>query len=413
MRLELSVSTKKVCTWAIVTIFCYSLLLNIVGIPVTLLIGENSFDTMLVLGTTILIQILAIGKKGRRLRYSFRAFTLLCLAILLTKFLYPSNYAYMSADINKILMAFAGYVVIRTVYNEDNVLCALNYIGYISFIYAVCIVLVKVGVFNVPSANVSYMQFGYFVLPSAILLHNKYNYKGKKIDLAICVFSVITILVFGSRGAVVSFLLYLVLYYLFIEKSQLKKIVIILAGSIGVFLILYNSYVQSFLVNITSNVFHYDSRSLMLLIEGSSFDDSGRSIMSNAAISLIKNHWFLGMGAYADRANINFSSGDIASLGYGHYVHNIFLEMCLSFGIPFTLMLCILFIKKAYYILKIADDRGCRIFVLFTSLWIFELNFSGSFWTSRWFWGGIAIMIEMCIQIRKSLKGWDINDYCS
>lgn len=368
MNLKLSFSYSRSCVWAVVVVFCYDILINIVGIPVTLLIGDNSFDTMLVLGVTTLILIFAIGQKGRRLRYVFPLFVLLCVIFLLTRFLYPSNYSYMSADLSSILIAFLGYVIIRMVYDRKTVMEALYHTGYLSFIYAVLIVLVKIGVFNIPSANVSYMQFGYFVLPGAIILHNKYNSEGKKIDIVLSVASALIILVFGSRGALVSFFLYLILYYIFIEKSSAKKMIIICTGAILVLLVFSNSYVQSFLINITSRVFHYDSRSLILLIEGSSLNDSGRSVMSESAISLIKEHWLLGMGPYADRANIYFNTGDIVSTGYGHYTHNIFLEMCLSFGIPITLVVCGLFMKSVVFILNNADDVERKLLLIITFL---------------------------------------------
>ena len=110
-------------------------------------------------------------------------------AIVVTRLFLPENYIYMSQEINKIRMGLLGFLLALILVKKNMLERALQAVGYVCFAYSVLVVAVKLQFINIPEASVSYMEFGYNVLPAAILCYSKYNKENRKIDLIITIIS--------------------------------------------------------------------------------------------------------------------------------------------------------------------------------------------------------------------------------
>ena len=390
----MKISKKKIYILAFISVFCYSELINILGIPITAIIGHNSFDTAVVVLFTLISVIYVIVDSLKHI--SKNSFLLLIPigTIVLTRLFLGENYIYMSQEIGKISMGLLGFLL-ALILTQNNLLGrSLQGVGYICFIYSVLVVMVKLQLLDVPEADVSYMEFGYNVLPSAILCYSKYNMENKKLDLIITAISCLFILMFGSRGALLSFFLFVGLYRFTVDGVRSVKFYRFILLAIGAVIVLTNPVVMSWIANMLGNVFHYESRTLMKLVSNTILDDSGRNVLYDEAQKLISENWLIGVGPYGDRAFIYFDTNDIRSRGFGHYVHNLFYEFMIDFGVPFTVLFFGGYLVLILYII-IKDKSKKNLIVTITSMWLFRLLASGSFWTEVWFWGGIGITLEL------------------
>lgn len=390
----IKIQKKDIYILAFVSVFCYGEIINIFGIPITAVIGSNSIDTACVILLTLLSVIYVILDSSRNISKNSFLLVIPIGAIVFTKLFLPENYIYMSQDISKISMGLLSFLLAIFLIKNNLLERALHGVGYICFIYSVLVVVVKLQFINIPEADVSYMEFGYNVLPAAILCYFKYNMENKKLDLIITVASCLFILMFGSRGALLSFFLFVGLYRFIVDGVRSVKFYGFIMVAIGTVIVLTNPVVMSWIAGVLGNVFHYESRTLMKLVGNTILDDSGRNILYEEAQKLISENWLIGVGPYGDRAFIYFNSNDIRSRGLGHYVHNIFYEFMIDFGVPFTVLFFGGYIVLILYII-IKDKNKKNLVVTITSMWLFRLLASGSFWTEVWFWGGIGITLEL------------------
>ena len=175
----MKISKKKIYILAFISVFCYSELINILGIPITAIIGHNSFDTAVVVLFTLISVIYVIVDSLKHI--SKNSFLLLIPigTIVLTRLFLGENYIYMSQEIGKISMGLLGFLL-ALILTQNNLLeRSLQGVGYICFVYSVLVVMVKLQLLDVPEADVSYMEFGYNVLPSAICATPSTTWKTK------------------------------------------------------------------------------------------------------------------------------------------------------------------------------------------------------------------------------------------
>lgn len=392
--MNLKLRTESIYIWAAVFSICFNLWINIIGIPVTLVIGPNSIDTAIV----VLIYLVTIGytllSNFNCLPKSVGFVFIPTIIMMITNSFYPDNYLYMEKDIQAIVSALISYVVVLILMRNGLLKIALFKIGYVSFIYAIMIFFVKTGVLAIPEADVTYMEFGYYVLPAVVLLYWKYNDEGKTSDLVYSILAAVIAFIYGSRGVLFSILLFWAMYQILIKGIRSKRTLgAMLTGVVG-FAIMSSKTMLTIVSIGLSSILGYSPRTLEKLLDNTILSDSGRSLMLDPALEIIKNNWFFGAGPYADRALIFFDSDDSASRGIGHYVHNIFYELAIDFGIPIAVVLVLLFIRCSVKVLNNSNENKI-LYLCIVSMWLFKLLISGTFWTEVWFWVWFAVLFEL------------------
>ena len=221
-----------------------------------------------------------------------------------------------------------------------------------------------------------------------------YQKEKQKHMLAISIASVICILVFGSRGAFVSFLGFVALSYLFINKSMTwKKAVTLIVAAVLAF-VLTNETVLLFLSEIFTKWFGYTSRTLSLVLAGEAANDSGRDVLREMGYQVIQDNWFFGAGAFVDRTLVH------PWLGTGMYIHNFFLEIIMDFGVPAAIFIFGWIFIPVFRAIKKYDAEDRELVIIFLSLWLFEHMFSGTFWTNPFFYATLALNYMLWVKYR-------------
>lgn len=232
------------------------------------------------------------------------------------------------------------------------------------------------------------MLYGYQMLfPTTILLFWGL-YKHKAIYLCMGVLGAIEILVFGSRGPLLCIAIMLVLYILRIMPRNVGKIKTI--GFVfmisAITIVIFNTHIFETvviaLIKFINNL-GLQSRTLTRLLTNEISDDTGRSLIWNTAKELINHGSFWGYGPL----------GDIYLIGT--YSHNIFLELFMTYGIPFGGVIILLLI---YYTLKMLIKCNnidyLSLYIIFFSYCFGRLLLSYSFWYETTFWAAIGIIVS-------------------
>lgn len=381
-----------------VAVLGYSYINIVCNCVITSVIGTNSLDTLFQLAVTIGLAFASLWVLHFQIpKDAFFAGLILGLIIGYTALFYPENYSYMSSHVGEILFAFSAYVVVRCVNDVEMIKKGLQIITYFAFASGIFLALTMNGMFYIDGGEgVGYMIYGYKMLPSAVLSFYFYGDTKKKHYLIMTVISAMCILMFGSRGALVSLLCFIALKFLFIDEEKNSKKIVITFVTLIIVLMLTNEGVILFLNDKLSALFGYNSRTLELLIGGNISNDSGRNILKELGYQMIKDNWLIGAGPYADRTIVHPWSGS------GHYIHNFILEITIAFGIPLAVFILYKIIKPVLLAaFKYKGSDKDMVLILF-SLWFWGNMFSDTFWTNPFFYATIAMSYTLKVKNRKN-----------
>lgn len=231
------------------------------------------------------------------------------------------------------------------------------------------------GITNIINIGTYSMPLSYYMLIPSLSYLKKFLSEFSIKYLSLFLLSVISILLIGSRGPILSIAIYGMFYLLnnIRYKTEPKKIAlyVIFILVILIFIVFFKdilNIINDFLKSI--NIY---SRTIDILLMDK-IHLSGRENLYTEAFKLIKNHSILGIGIGGDRYYLKM------------YVHNLFLEVILSFGVLIGSYISILLIGlsiKAIFFLK--SEESNLILILFC-LSVVPLMFSGSYLTDTWLW---------------------------
>ena len=242
-----------------------------------------------------------------------------------------------------------------------------------------------------------HMGASYALLPQVIYI-TWHLLRRFRID-SLCVFllGVFMLLSFGTRGPMICFLTFIVLFCLFLNDSKYKKITIAVILAIYSLIIYFLESILLFFAEFLPSLGMSDRIfTQMLLDEG--MDDSGRSIIQSTLETEMQYAPWHGYGLFGTYRFVN------------SYAHRIDIDFLFSFGVFFgSALLFVLFalIVKAF-IESNRIEKGFLL-ILFCSS-IVKLLFSGLYLFDTLFF----LMIGFCISsIRKSFfanRSIDLQD---
>lgn len=242
-------------------------------------------------------------------------------------------------------------------------------------------------------ASGSNHAYGYAFLFVTIIYTIYFLQKKKFIYLGVAIVSLLQIILFASRTAILSYVVFCVMYSLFYDSGKQyrqKKTVRMLVFAFLVF-VLSSDVFLSLLSDAVSAV-GLSSRIIDSFLAGDIQLDGGRERTYLYAIELLKeNPW--GLGVYWDRYLCEFS-----------YVHNFILEVLVDFGWLFGGLLLWSLLKNMVLILRSGDRQWKTLFILFFSLCMIRLFVSYSFWYDKNFWAMIAIIIGYRYSLKRERK---------
>lgn len=249
-----------------------------------------------------------------------------------------------------------------------------NYLIILSLIY------LKKGSFTYVMSH-SYLMLLPTLLHITMFLYEK---EKKEFHFLIIVYELYTIITLGSRGP----LLVIFVYVLVVGFISLKKV------STKVFLILSFVLLYYFIFIDGDNTYRYiqslgiNSRTLSLIFQDKEYD-SGRSEIAQKGIELIQQKPLWGWGV----------AGDSQFIKNG-YVHNLFLELKIDYGI---IIGTILYISLwTCYIKALIKTKFTWIYVMIICNGIIPLFFSNSYLLSYDFIISFFMVISILIKNKRN-----------
>jgi O-antigen ligase len=225
------------------------------------------------------------------------------------------------------------------------------------------------------------MRFGYGMLVSVVFLYEiissykKTILKKKWIFLSYILFaiSLIEMIIYGARGALVSFVLLFAIDRFIIHRKFIFFNII----SVGLFFLIYSNILNILtwfqkIINIFGGRAYAIDKIRLQIAQGIAEASSGRDDVYMRSIDCIKENFLFGRG--------------IDLLSDGEYAHNIFLQVFQDLGFFAFLVLIIFLFSILIYFFKNDANEEKNILAIFFSISIGRLLFSSILWRRPEFW---------------------------
>ena len=237
-----------------------------------------------------------------------------------------------------------------------------------------------------------YMTISYRMLPSTLCVTSAFLKQVNIRNAFWFIFSVLLQFFMGTRGAILAIAVFLVLYVLLFAK---RKTFFVVLGSAGVFLILDRIFgiVELLLIGVSKLclALNMSPRIFEAILSNNLTDDNGREAISEFIIGKMGNNIWSGQGIFADRHLLRLFSGDVP------YVHNIFLELWLNFGLVacIAILLLILILTLRKLLNRKLSEQARLILAITFSAAMTQLLFTGSYLTDGVFWLFLGVLWGM------------------
>jgi hypothetical protein len=233
------------------------------------------------------------------------------------------------------------------------------------------------------------MSFSYLLLIPLLFHINESTKKNNKLFLILVIYEMTLILLYGSRGALVSIASFVIIKFIFDSKLNIKKIASISFTLISFILVtIFYNQIGRIILNYLSERGYY-SRTLTSLFNGNILQDSGRNEIQDIAIQMIKEKPFLGWGV----------GGELSQIGT--YPHSIVLEILLDFGVIIgtAIIMYLIFLTVKLFFIKDKTVRELGIIYLCGGL--IPLFMSKTYLTSYEFFIFLFLVIPGKAHLRK------------
>lgn len=254
--------------------------------------------------------------------------------------------------------------------------------------------------------SINYMKYGYAILPIVLVAYTNIIRGHTSIaewGLFLC--SLLSMIVFGARGAQLTFVLFFLVSFLFLSRVRfIWKLLISVVILIGVFAL---PYLLTQLISILDQygVSSYSIAKYSELLSGTDFIDtsSGRNFLYEYAYLRILEHPLLGNP---------FNSCYVDTGGDFYYYHNVFLDLLVNYGVFITggMILLLVYVVWSIFTRGTLDEKYL-IAILFV-VPFGRLVVSSSFWLRPEFWLFLSYSINTFIlQQRRFLPLSIIRSY--
>ncbi|MGN0624064.1 MAG: O-antigen ligase family protein [Oscillospiraceae bacterium] len=280
----------------------------------------------------------------------------------------------------------------------------LDYLRFISY----PIILVNIyGVFSgaysdaLTGRYIYYMGFSYGILIWVTINIQHIFVDAGSVVNKICnsifaVFICFILAFYGSRGAVLSLMIFVIFCFLKYFSGKRKITIISILSVAAIVIYQFWDLILGGLVSVTEKI-GINSRNLYLLQESLLKSDTHRSnTVYKYCMELIRSHPLVGRGIGADR---------VVGGGVDFYAHNLMLELCADFGVLIGAAIFIWILWMGYKMLIRCEDRSwVKLYSPFFVTSFVHLMFSSSLYLVYEFWIAIAVYYACRTQLRKEGK---------
>lgn len=237
------------------------------------------------------------------------------------------------------------------------------------------------------------MDLAYRIQPH-VLMVGYYYIKEKNIkDLISMSIGVISLVWFGSRGAFILTILFLVLYYVVFAEHHHKIIFYPLVACAGITFATFSSAIFLYVRNLLANI-GIKTRIFDRIVDQTFFKSVGRFDIKDVLWQAIENRPYLGYGIAGDRP----ICGQVGQV----YAHSLPLEILVSYGVILggiiLIVLAIIILKALWNARK--TMIGDFLLILIFSSGLLKLLLSSSYLLEyEFFW-----LIGLCISVIRYYK---------
>lgn len=241
-----------------------------------------------------------------------------------------------------------------------------------------------------------YMTFAYNLLFSSCFLFVYSRIKSNYFYLLLAIFSLLTLVFVGSRGATMCACSFFIVYFFTMNRGGRIQRAVMIFGFIGLSILAYIFFAD--IMNVVVDVldyFGFNSRVVDYLQSSDFAESKGRSRLFENMLNQIAESPFYGYGIFGDRVlNRDF-------LQMTGYAHNIFLELFVDFGLFVGILLSGIYLFACFFFLiqsKMNALIYCMFIAIFSSTFV-KLLVTGSYLTEQNFYlllGGFVLVYKFC-----------------
>lgn len=341
-----------------------------------------------------LLYLRALPGVLKRSKIKFIVIYFLAILIFLINYLlFPENHIYLNSLIFPLFFTCLPSLIYAHSMEDWQVLMnVMKQAAKWVFLIGVAIAILIISGFASTGSSYSMSLSYYMLLPAIIYLNDIIDRKKIKSGL-IFIVSLLIILSLGARGPVMCVGVFVILKFISTLKdiSYTKAILYILLLMIAMVGIIFLDkillYLYEFLLSKGIN-----SRSLRLFLRDGIYM-SGRDAIYSEMIKEIFNKPFLGLGLASDRRILS---------GRNAYVHNIFIEVIMNFGIIIGALLSLFLLYLLVKNILIKDEQIYTLMIIWISIGFIHLLISSSYLNDFKFWIYLGLSLN-------SLKDSKIN----
>ncbi len=292
------------------------------------------------------------------------------LIYMVTYLVFPDNASYLDQQLATFLFTVLPLFLIGLAWDSER---TANILYYTSLVTVVCMMVYSL--FLGDAMGTEQSQYGgsmdraYKLLPHLCLVGYRAFVKTNPLNVVVTVLGTFLMLSLGTRGALVCFLVFLVMIMLFFGRTK-RRVAIISVSAVAVMILSMEQIQLVVLVALEQLLAQLGMsvRIVNMYREGAFFESAGRDSIRESLFEAMSGQGFWGHGLFGDRV--------IA----GQYAHNLVLELIVEFGVILGIILTILI---AYVIIRkyrayTRKDQKAFLLLLVCSA-ILHLMLSGSY----------------------------------
>ncbi len=235
------------------------------------------------------------------------------------------------------------------------------------------------------------MWAAYFFLPHLCVVSGYAMKKPNPLNIAISVLGIFVLVSLGTRGTVVCYLAFVILFLFFFQKT--KHPIIIITLFVAMVVVLLFGGLLEWLYKFAEE-FNLSLRVLDKLQSGNFGQSQGRVAIAERLLEHIVLYPLTGLGIYSDRR-----------VAGGHYAHNILLELLINFGVILGTLLFVLIValivKATFCVRRYENNDGTSIVLLaYICAGFLKLFLSGSYLNEDTFF----FLLGFCFAILREEK---------
>lgn len=341
---------------------------------------SNLFKAIIAL--TFVVVLLNYNKAIPKYVYVFSFLAIIVIALNFA--LFPENYQFPSTVNTFVLLCFPLFVVGSIIDDFAKLKAFVRPVCYIISIFIVGLLLLslsgKIVLLNEWGNEGYSMGFGNSCALPAMFMIWFFLEDKKIIHLLLSVLIVLGIISFGSRGPLVSLVVFSIVYY---SILNLRKNPLMVFGGFFICLILFfnlNSVLGGIGQLLNSLGIH--SRTINLIFSGEQeLHMSNRDVMADQLMSIL------------DQSPLEVRGINAEWNVLGIYAHNIFLEIFFQFGLILGSLVLLYILIRMIKTLRMDITKEMSVFTLiFMCNSLSQSLVSGSIWTLPYFWLWISLV---------------------